>query len=168
MPIVDLTFTKIHASRKKLETGSNLKEGLKINSGTQINNIIKDQFGKLGECLLIDFGYKANYEPDIGSIELSGEVVYYAKKLTQVSETKDGKIVLKPDAFEAVQNAILSASSVQSLIMSKEIKLPPAVQLPRIQLQPADEAKKEAVDEESSKESEELKETPSEETKKAE
>ncbi|MDP7282254.1 MAG: hypothetical protein QF475_01260 [Candidatus Undinarchaeales archaeon] len=142
MPIVDLTFTKINASRKKPEKGANLNDGLKINSGTKINNIVKDKFGKLGECLLIDFSYNANYEPDLGSIEICGEVVFYEPKLTQVSDIQDGKVVLKPGTFELVQNAILSASSVESLLISREIKLPPAVQLPRVTLKPSDEVAK--------------------------
>ena len=59
-----------------------------------------------------------------------------------VSDIQDGKVVLKPGTFELVQNAILSASSVESLLISREIKLPPAVQLPRVTLKPSDEVAK--------------------------
>jgi len=141
MPVLDVLFTKIEAHRNPQDKDVDITQGVKVNSHTKINNVAKEKFGKLGECLFIDYTYKVGYEPDIGGIEVSGKIIFHAKKLTQICDNKDGTIVLKPETFEQVQNTILGSSTVQALIMARDMKLPPAITLPRVQLKPSEEVK---------------------------
>jgi hypothetical protein len=145
MPIVDIALTKLEAHREDPVKDEDLKEGIKVNSQTNIDKISKDKFGSLGEALFIDYSYNVQYTPNVGGIEVKGQLVFYAKKLSQVCENKDGKITLNPETFEQVQNAILANSAVQSIILAKEIKLPPSISLPRVQVQPTDSKEKTAA-----------------------
>jgi|TARA_Y100000310_G_scaffold342877_1_gene448012 hypothetical protein len=140
MPVIDVVFTKLEAYRKKPAKDADLKGGIKVNSHTGMESITKEKVGTLGECLLVEYLYHVGYEPDIGGIDIRGRVVYHAKKLTQVCDNKDGNIVLKPQAFAEVQNAILSSSTVQALLLSRDIKLPPSIQLPRVKVDDVKEA----------------------------
>jgi len=148
MPVLDVLFTKIEAHRTPQDKDADITKGVKVNSHTKINNVTKEKFGKIGECLFIDYTYQVEYEPDIGGIEVSGKIIFHAKKLTQICENVKGAIVLKPETFEQVQNTILGSSTVQALIMARDMKLPPAITLPRVQLKPSEkeEAKEKKAD----------------------
>ena len=139
MPVLDVLFTKIEAHRNPQDKDVDISKGVKVSSGTKINNVSKEKYGSVGECLFVDFTYTVGYEPDIGGMLVEGKVIYYAKKLTQVCDNKDGTIVLKPDAFEMVQNSILGSSTIQSLFMARDMKLPPSISLPKVQMRPATE-----------------------------
>lgn len=142
MPVLDVLLTKVEGHRSPVENDVTIVGGIKVNSHTQIDKILKEKFGTIGECLFVDFSYNVKYEPNIGGMEIAGKVIYHAKKLTQACDNKDGKIVLRPEAFAEVQNSILASSVIQALFMARDLKLPPSIQLPRVKL-PA-EASKEA------------------------
>jgi len=139
MPVLDVLFTKIEAHRNPQDKDVDISKGVKVSSGTKINNVSKEKYGSIGECLFVDFTYTVNYEPDIGGMQIDGKVIYYAKKLTQVCDNKDGTIVLKPEAFEMVQNSILGSSTIQSLFMARDMKLPPSISLPKVQMKPTEQ-----------------------------
>jgi len=139
MPIIDVIFYKIEASREDVGKVKELREGLKVGNNTKVNKIEKQKIPGLGEGLSIDFEFNTKYEPEIGNITLSGRVLYHEKKLKNAMETKKGNIVLKPNAFEQVQNTILGASTIQAISVAKDLKLPPPIQLPRIKLKPVEE-----------------------------
>ena len=141
MPVIDVVFTKLEAYRNDPGKDADLKGGIKVNSHTGIETITKEKVGQLGECLLIEYLYHVGYERDIGGVDIRGRVVYHAKKLTQACDNKDGNIILKSQAFAEVQNAILSSSTVQALLLSRDIKLPPSIQLPRVKVDDVEEAK---------------------------
>ena len=137
MPVIDLIITKLNGNKKRL-TKPPKKTGITVSNNSEINGIEKKTLPNGQEILLISFGFHSKYEPDIGSIEVEGEIAYHEPKLESImKEEKKGKkkkIVLNDDVFAVVQNTILQESTIQSLIMAKNLQLPPPMQMPHIQV----------------------------------
>lgn len=139
MPVIDVNFSKLEATRKPLDKPV---QNITVSNNSKIEKIEKKKLGNLGEGLFIRFVYTANYEPSLGSINVSGTVVFHDKKIKDCINEKKGEIALNPKIFQEVQNSILTASSIQALLLAKELKLPPPIQLPTVVVQEAKKADK--------------------------
>lgn len=132
MTMVGFNFTKIDVERKKPAFGQ-----VNIANNVNIANIEETDlaFGKPDEKgLKFSFKFDSKYEPDIGKIQLEGEIIYIDedKKLKEiVKEWKKNKNVSK-DIMTEVLNSILLKCNIEALILSKEINLPPPIPLPKV------------------------------------
>lgn len=131
MPIIDVQFKQLEANRKvpKKETS---EKGVQVKNNSKVKDIEKKEVPGAGEAVVVDFEYSVKYEPNFGDITVGGSVVYHDKNLDDKIEEEDGDIKLKGDAYMEVQNAILGSGSTQAIVLSKELKLPPPIQLPRV------------------------------------
>ena len=132
MTVVGFSFTKILAERKEFVKG-------KINIS---NNIAIKDVGSadlaLGPSkqngLKIDYTFKTTYQPNIGNIEMEGTVIYMVdeKRTKEISDSwkKDKK--LPKDVMTDVLNTVLQRCNIQSLVLSREINIPPPIPLPRV------------------------------------
>lgn len=131
MGIIGFNFLKIDVEKKKAITGKvNIKNNVTIKSITEKDiNFADDQSG-----IQFNFEYSSTYEPDLGHINLNGEVIYLEKK-KKVQEIlnnwKKNKKVDKP-LMTQILNNVLMKCNIQSLILSQNINLPPPIPLPKV------------------------------------
>jgi hypothetical protein len=131
MAILNFNFTKINVEKK-----AKVSKQVNIKSGLNISNISPSEItaGNDQKAFLITFNFNVNYEPNIGTIDLSGELLFLANN-------EDGKKIEKEWAEKKslpqeigipVFNRILHSCNVEALILSKEINLPAPIQLPKV------------------------------------
>jgi hypothetical protein len=130
MPIIDVSFTKLEASRGKTEKAP---KNVEVGNNSRIVEIKKKKIPNLGDAIIIDYEFTTKYKPEIGNILVGGRIVFHDKKIKDIIEEKKGKISFKSaDAFQEIQNMILGTSTVQALMLAKELKLPSPIQLPKV------------------------------------
>ncbi len=142
MPVVDLRFTKLEAKREVAPKSPKFEKGIKINNNSKIKKITKKKLPGLGEAVVVDFEYNTKYEPKIGSINVEGSLIFHEKDMSEHVTTEKGKVMLKGMAYVEVQNSILGASSIQALMLAKELRLPPPIQLPAVIAEESGKSKK--------------------------
>jgi hypothetical protein len=133
MNIIGFNFTKLDVQTKETQKSGKIN----INSNVMLKKVEKKQFN-LGNAkqgtVRFDFDFDVQYEPDIGSIKLSGNLLLLteSKKADEIAKSwKDNKNV-PAEVTEAVMNTILSRSNIQALILSQYVNLPPPIKLPRV------------------------------------
>ena len=81
------------------------------------------------------FAFTCQYTPDVGTIDMEGDVLYLgeeeqAKKL--LKEWSDKK-QLPGEVMESVLNSALNKCNIEAIKVSQDINLPSPIPLPRIQ-----------------------------------
>ncbi len=130
MGVIGLNFTKMLVEKKKPFSGK-----IEISNNVSIKDVgpaemqLKDQ-----GAIKFTFSFESLYKPDLGMIELKGELIFLEKKEKTekiLEEWKSTKKVSK-EVMEPVINTILTRCNIEALILSKESNMPPPVQLPKI------------------------------------
>ncbi|MFH1642266.1 MAG: hypothetical protein ABIC04_05180 [Nanoarchaeota archaeon] len=140
MTIVGFNFTKIEAEKKEL-----IKGKININNNVAITQVEEKKISLGNEkqkVIRFTFEFAANYEPNVGAINLIGDVLYL-EATNKVKEILDGwkkDKKLPKEIMTSILNNILTKCNIQALILSEQISLPPPIQLPK--LQPAQAAEK--------------------------
>ena len=132
MAIVGLNFTKI-----LIEKTQPVKGKVNINNNVGIKEVKKTNFS-LGASnqngLRFIFEFTSKYEPSLGSIFISGEVIFVGdeKDVESIfSEWEKSKTIPKP-VLGNVLNTILNKCNVQALILSQTMNLPSPIPLPKV------------------------------------
>lgn len=132
MAIVGFSFNKIHVEKKGASKGKiNISNNVKMKSVEKAELSFKPE---KQEGISFRFEFNSVYEPEAGSIELEGELIYLAKKEDAkaiLDEWKKSKKV-KKEVMSTILNTILSKCNIQALLLSREINLPPPVPLPKV------------------------------------
>lgn len=131
MTLVGLNFTKISAERM----GSS--ENVRVESNVAITNVVEAKMPDPKKMILkFQFLFTSKFEPNIGLIELKGELIeMYDKDLGgKILEGWDKTKSLHKDVAPRILNAILAKSNIEAIIMSKEIGLPSPVQMPKVEV----------------------------------
>jgi len=131
MTVVNFSFTKLLAEKKKVAKGKiDIKNNISIKDVSEAKMAIDAK----RTALKFNFLYEATYEPEVGKINLGGEVIYVLDK--KVADDvmkmwkKDKKV--KADFMTNLMNHILAKSNIQAVIMSRDINLPAPIPLPKI------------------------------------
>jgi len=133
MTIVGFNFTKIEA-----EKNETLKGKVNINNNVNIRKVEEKDFA-LGnqkqKVLSFTFEFVAKYDPNIGSIKLTGDVLFMddAKKVKEILDgwKKDKK--LPKEIMPNILNTALTKCNIQALILSEQINLPPPIRMPKLE-----------------------------------
>ena len=133
MTIVGFNFTKIEGEKKDM-----IKGKININNNVHINKVEEKDLA-LGnqkqKVLSFNFEFIAKYDPNIGSIKLTGNVLYMedSKKVKDILDgwKKDKK--LPKEVMPNILNTVLNKCNIQALILSEQINLPPPIPLPKLQ-----------------------------------
>jgi hypothetical protein len=135
MTVVGFNFTKINVERNKPSKGK-----ISIGNNVAIQNIEESSFSigqEEQESLKIVFQFNSTYEPEVGKIELTGDLIYIDSK-TRVkeifSEWKEKKKVDKDVMTEAL-NVILNRCNIQALVLARDINLPSPIPLPKVKVE---------------------------------
>jgi len=131
--VIGFSFTKFNVERKGLATGK-----LNVSNNVVIKDVEEKQLNLGGkekqDGLIFTFEFTSNYEPNVGTIALTGEVVSIEdpKLVKNIVKgwKKDKKI--EPAIIRNVMNNILAKCTVQALILSQEINLPSPIPLPQV------------------------------------
>ena len=134
MAIVSFNFTKIVAEKK-----APIKGKIQIQNNIAIKDVSETDLslGKTKQkALKYVFQYISTYEPKIGEIVLTGEVISIEdeKKMTEVSENWKKNKKLTKDVLDTLLNNILTKANIQALMLGKEVNLPPSIPLPKAEL----------------------------------
>jgi len=136
MAIVGFNFNKINVEKKSFS-----RQKVNISNNVAIVNVEKAELS-LGASkqkgLKFEFNFKSKYEPEVGIIELEGDIIYLgdSKEVEEVLKSwkKDKKV---PEAvMSQVLNTVLTKCNVEALILSREVTLPPPIPMPRVNINP--------------------------------
>lgn len=144
MTIVKINLHKVHAERNLRAKVTQVK----INNNVALKDIEDLAFsadGKKG--LKFGFSFTCNYEPDLGKIEVEGQVLYLdeEKKIDAIKRSweKDKRVPM--DVMESIINASLHKGNIQAIKISEDVDLPSPLPLPKVrgpQVSPPAEKKK--------------------------
>ena len=133
MTIISMGFTTMNVQRKSTKPGK-----MEINNNVSVKDVdvINLNIGSEKEkALRFEFEYSTKYNPDIAEIILHGDVVYATDEKTAKDTAdywKKKKDVQNP-VIKEVLNAVLARCSVQALMLSRELNLPPPIPMPKIE-----------------------------------
>lgn len=131
MPIVKINVHKVNAERSLKAKGGQVK----INNNVSIKDVESLDFsveGKKG--LKFTFEFSCHYEPDLGKIDVEGQVLYVDEEVkveeVQSSWKKNKRIPM--DVMEQIVNAALHKGNIQAIKVSEDISLPSPLPLPKV------------------------------------
>jgi len=144
MAMVGFSFLKVDAERKPTgNTAVNIESNAGVTTVTELPVIDSKK-----ALLRFEFNFVVKYEPGIGKIELSGEVVYLydkefgVKVLEHWAKEKNLPAEVMPEVF----NTILARSNMQAIVLSRDMGLPSPIQMPRVDIKAVEKSKGEAKD----------------------
>ena len=131
MTIVKINLHKLNAERSLEAKGGQIK----INNNVSIKNVEDMAFsveGKKG--LRFTFAFNCNYEPDLGKIEVEGQVLFVdeEKKIEEVKASWDKDKRIPMEIMEQIVNAALHKGNIQAIKISEEVNLPSPLPLPKV------------------------------------
>ncbi|MFT4310932.1 MAG: hypothetical protein ACMXYC_04860 [Candidatus Woesearchaeota archaeon] len=141
MTIIGFNFLKIDAQR--LQGAGQAK--INVSNNVSIKEVHSAEINLTGSAsagLRYVFTYTAVYEPSVGKITLEGEVLTMDdKKVCDdiLSGWKEKK-ALPQQQSQSILNTILSKSTVQALILSRELNLPAPIPIPKVKQEVKQEA----------------------------
>ena len=134
MAVISTNFKKISAERK-----GGAKGKININNNVSVTKVDRADLSigiSKQEALRFEFEYVTKYEPKMGEINLTGELVYLntPEKINEILDSwKKNKSVPK-DIMPVILNSVLAKCNIEALILSRDINLPPPIQLPRVKV----------------------------------
>lgn len=135
MAVVGFNFTKMHIERKGDARG---KISIKNNVAITDVSTTDMSLGKAKQKgLKISFEFKSFYEPELAEILFEGNILDMQdeKKVDELQKGWDKDKKLPDNLMEPLVNSILNRCNVQSLLMSKELNLPPPIPMPKVSSQ---------------------------------
>lgn len=129
MPIIGFKFESMEAKRNKAATGGEIK----INSMPRITSVKEVNIPTLSKKALgLGFDFVTRYDPQIGEIKISGEVLYLSDKNAQILKKWRDKKILPEDMNVEVLNHLFRQCLLKISNLADDLQLPPPIQLPRV------------------------------------
>lgn len=129
--IINYRLDKIAIQKKSQPKGT-----IEAKNNLQIKNITEEILSSLTKekALNMQFAFSVNYEPNVASLEIEGNITYMndPKTIKDILEnwTKNKKI--KQEIAAPVFNFILSKCNIKALRLEEDLELPFHVPIPRI------------------------------------
>ena len=129
--IVKINLHKVHATRNV-----DAKAGqVSINNNVSLKDVESMSFmvdGKKG--LRFSFAFNCNYEPNLGKIEVEGQVLYVDedKKIDVVQKMWEKEKRVPLEVMEQIVNAALHKGNIQAIKISEDVSLPSPLPLPKV------------------------------------
>jgi len=141
MTIVKININKVNAQRNLEAKGGQFN----LKNNVALKNVEEMEFnvpGKKG--IKFSFAFNCNYQPDLGSIEVEGQVLYVDEeaKAQEVLDAWKNKGQVPSEVMVKIVNAALHKGNIQAIKISEDINLPSPLQLPKVKA-PEAAAKKE-------------------------
>ncbi len=131
MTIVKVNLHKISAERNLKAKGGQIS----INNNVSVKDVEEMALeiqGKKG--LRFSFSFVCNYEPNIGKIEVEGQVIYVGEKpqIGQIKKAWDKNKNIDMKIMQQILNAALHKGNIQAIKISEEVNLPSPLPMPRL------------------------------------
>jgi hypothetical protein len=137
MTVIGFNFTKISIEKKIMINGKiNINNNVGITGVDEANlPIVNDK----QSALKFDFKFNTLFEPDIGGIEILGELFWLTQKEKAQEMIKSWKKDknMNRDIMTSVLNTILNKCNIEALILCKDMNLPSPIPLPKFREAPA-------------------------------
>ncbi len=129
MPIVGFNFTKIIGEKKDTIP----KGKVNIANDVAIKDVEEANLGK-SKGVKLTYYFNSKYNPDLGKIELEGNVFFTEKEKIikdMLSSWKKNKKISE-DIMMNILDFLLVKCNTQSIILTKELNLPPPIPFPKV------------------------------------
>jgi len=129
MPIVGFNFLKINAEKKNKSAEGKIN----ISNDVSIKDVEEADFGK-NKGLRMIYTFVSNYNPELGKIELEGDIFFAEKEKTikDMFKSWEKNKKLPDDIMMNILDFLLMKCNTQSIILSKELNLPPPIPFPKV------------------------------------
>ena len=131
MPVVTFRITKMSGERNEGKTAKNVE----VKSNFRIISMKKEDT-EMGKILRVNFSFDVQYKPNMGNMEFDGYLWFREENLDKAVEEKENRIKLKPEAVEEISTVIIRESLLESINMSKKLRLPAPLKLPAVTTEP--------------------------------
>jgi hypothetical protein len=134
MTIVKINLHKVHADRNLEAKGGQIQ----INNNVSIKNVEDMSFAAEGKKgLKFTFTFNCSYEPELGKIDVEGQVLYVEDeaKIEEIKKSWDKDKKISMDVMEEIVNAALHKGNIQAIKISEEVSLPSPLPLPKVKSQ---------------------------------
>lgn len=131
MSIVKINIHKLVAERNLDSKGGQVN----INNNVSLKNVEDGGYSdSTKKSLKFTFAFNCNYEPDLGKIEVEGQifVVDEAKKIDEIKKDWDSEKKIPLALMEEIINASLHKGNIEAIKFSEEVSLPSPLPLPKI------------------------------------
>ena len=135
-----MTIVKINLHKVVAERNLDAKNGqVRINNNVSIKDVEDLSFaveGKKG--LKFTFAFNCQYEPDLGKIDVEGQVLFVdeEKRVTEVKKGWEKNKQIPMDILQQIINASLHKGNVQAIKISEEVSLPSPLPMPKVTANP--------------------------------
>ena len=141
MNILNIAFNDIKASRKGIPKGN-----INITNNIKITSLEETNIGASKEktAMKLGFLYKTDYEPEIGNIELKGEVLLMeeAKEAKKMLDGWKKNKKIEPNTAAEVLNNIMNKCTFEAIFLARELGMPAPIQMPRVRTEQSQQPKK--------------------------
>ena len=129
MTVIGVRFRSLEARREKAQASPQIK----VNSVPKITGVRETSAPMFKEkALSVDFDFVTEYDPNIGSIRMSGEVIYASEGSTQIVKKWKSKKELPEDMRVQILNHLFRACLLKIAILADDLQLPPPMAIPRV------------------------------------
>lgn len=131
MSIIGLSFDSVEAKRDK---GQKMLAEMKVNSVPRINSIKEVSVPTIGDkkVLSLAFEFVTNYDPKVGEIKISGDLLYTAKDNKALLKQWDKEKKLPEDTSLEVLNYLFRKCLLKVSSIAEDLQLPPPLPMPTI------------------------------------
>lgn len=140
MSIVKINIHKLVAERNLDSKGGQIN----INNNVSLKSVEDGGYSdNTKKSLKFTFAFNCSYEPDLGKIEVEGQifVVDDAKKIDDIKKDWETEKKIPMNLMEEIINASLHKGNIEAIKFSEEVSLPSPLPLPKIKATAAQGAK---------------------------
>lgn len=131
-----MTIVKVNLHKVNAERNLEAKAGqVRINNNVSLKNVEEMGFSADGrKGLKFTFGFNCIYEPDLGRIDVEGQVLYVDsdKEVDSILNSWNKNKRVPQEVMEQIINAALHKGNIQAIKISEEVSLPSPLPLPKV------------------------------------
>jgi hypothetical protein len=130
MPVWRVSINSVKASRTEKPP-----QGMTVEVKPALKEAKTEKAGET-ELVRAKYSLKADYKPDVGSIEVAGDIYFVG---LDKGDLKDGRIV-NPEVLRQAYQRIFIEPMVVAISLAKELTLPLPVRMPEVKVEAAVQA----------------------------
>ena len=131
MTIIGFNVTKILVQKKSVQKGK-----ISVNNNVSLSSVEYSdlKLDPTKTSLTFKFQFTSRYDPNIADIIIDGEVLTLEEKEagTKIVEGWEKTKRLSKDVVTPILNNVLVKCNVLSILLSREVNLPPPIPLPKV------------------------------------
>lgn len=129
MTVLGIRFSSLEAKRERGVRSAQIK----VNSVPRITEVMETNVPSFKQkALSLGFDFVTAYDPDIGNIKISGEVIYLTENSAKVIRGWKSKKEIPEDMRIDVLNHLFRACLLKVANLADDLQLPPPMAIPRV------------------------------------